>query len=408
MATGMLIIISMVMIIYVLMYSQSVQCMDIHIKASSNDQCLDSPCLTLSQFSTASYFHNESYINLIFEAGTHRLNSELRITQITSLSMIANTTGTSNSSVTIACKGGMFAFTGVYTIFMKGLNFVHCSDNKVESVDYFAMVDSKFIGQKIRRRFRSLIKITRHTSAHFIRTSFEQSGFGTKIQFFTGTAFPRNVRVGGAIYAEESKIELLECLFEKNKAGLGGAVFIRKNSEIIVNRTSFIKNTASYHGSIEVSVPEILHGLAGGGALFADNSSMLIANSSFVYNEGEDGGAVRFSAYYDGIVTIIGSNFTGNVAYDSGGAIYCNTANTTILITNCSFVNNRVLSLAGGNGGALKLASAFNTLITINGNYFNNSTSNKSGGAISISASNFHTPTIIMSYNYFVNNHASE
>jgi predicted outer membrane repeat protein len=138
---------------------------------------------------------------------------------------------------------------------------------------------------------------------------------------------------------------------------------------------------------------------------------VLIANSSFVHNEGENGGAVRYLSEYDGkIITVVESNFTNNVAYDGGGALSCNTANTTISITNCNFMNNTALGQNIGNGGTLTLVSAFSThtTITLSDNIFSNSTSNKSGGAISISGLNFHTSTIIMSRNYFVNNRAGK
>ena len=48
------------------------------------------------------------------------------------------------------------------------------------------------------------------------------------------------VEHGGAFYAKESKIELVECLFENNKAGLGGAIYILDSTEMTVINSSFI------------------------------------------------------------------------------------------------------------------------------------------------------------------------
>jgi hypothetical protein len=144
---------------------------------------------------------------------------------------------------------------------MESLNFVHCSCNTVESVDDFIIVDSKFKGTiQGHAQPGSLIKIIGYTTAHFIRTSFEQNAFGTTLYGFNllvGGLFKINAQVGGAIFAQESKIELVECLFENNKAGLGGAIFIRNSSEITINRTTFNKNTASYHNTLKLQITEI-------------------------------------------------------------------------------------------------------------------------------------------------------
>jgi hypothetical protein len=106
----------MVLIVAIVTHSESVQCIDIHIKASSNDQCVGRPCLTLFQFSRSALrlLRNEADITLILGAGNHRLKSELRIAHISSFYMIANTSSISDSSVIIDCKHrGVFTFTGV-------------------------------------------------------------------------------------------------------------------------------------------------------------------------------------------------------------------------------------------------------------------------------------------------------
>ena len=244
-------------------YHGSVLCKVILNQAFSNDRCLlaGSHCVTLSQFPLiANYFtNNASDLTLIFGAGNHSLESELQITSKTSFSMFGNATLFSNHSVVIACdEHGRFTFIGVHKVYMTGLNYVNCLGNKLESVDQFIIEDSKFKGKKWNQYDSdgSLIEVFGHTSAHFIRTSFEQNEFGKSIIF---EAIVNNGReplfiskldfnVGGAIYAEESKIELVECLFEKNKADVGGAIFIWRSSEITVTRTSFIKNSARYMG----------------------------------------------------------------------------------------------------------------------------------------------------------------
>ena len=54
--------------------------------------------------------------------------------------MIANTTSSSNSDVSIVCNRGVgFTFTGGHNIHVKGLNFVGCTGNKLEYFAQFAI-----------------------------------------------------------------------------------------------------------------------------------------------------------------------------------------------------------------------------------------------------------------------------
>ena len=121
------------LIIHFLMWSGPVKCIYIYNTAS---QCPGSQCLTLSLLS---HMSNDSFLNtvsgqaLIFELGVHHLDLQLWISNSNSFSMIANTTPSSSSNVTIVCnRGAGFTFTGGHNIYVKGLNFVHCTNNKIE------------------------------------------------------------------------------------------------------------------------------------------------------------------------------------------------------------------------------------------------------------------------------------
>jgi hypothetical protein len=190
------------------------------------------------------------------------------------------------------------------------------------------------------------------------------------------------LHTGSAIHAENTNIQIVECLFKKNKA-TGGAIYISDNSKLTIIKSSFLRN---YDSS----------------AIYANDTSLLIANSHFIQNTGRDGGAVRWRTY-GGTVTIIGSNFTGNEALYNGGALFWVSTDTLhVTITNCTFVNNVVYT---GGGGALQLTS-INTNTTIGGNLFSSNVgSNRvSGGAIYISRQ--FKPS---DHNHeLVNNHASQ
>ena len=261
----------------------------------------------------------------------------------------------------------------------------------------------------------SILNIFRSTSVKFIRTSFKDNEFGIKQfvyipyiapRYNTIRSFANDLELGGAIHAEESKLEFVECLFENNRAGLGGALYVSNNSKMIIIKTTFLGNVANFFYPGRRFKHDWSRAVGtGGGAIYADWTSVFIANSSFKGNAARNGGAVKFITK-NGTITITDSEFTDNTAHDGGGAMWWTSSNSTISITNNSFVSNT--ALIGDGGGALKLAYTIDTLTTISNNVFgNNSASNKSGGVISICNLNPSAITII-SYNQFINNHANQ
>ncbi len=413
------------LIVHFLMWSEPVQCIYIHKVAS---QCPDSLCFTLSLLTEIS---NNSHLTvtdktMIFEPGEHSLDSELRISNAISFSMIADTSSSSNNNVTIVCnRDGGFKFIGGHNIHVKGLSFVGCSGNKLEYVDQFTIEDTNFVGRKrnpihpYMRTRGSILNVFRSTSVTFVRTSFKENQFGKgqrtvfldyDPQYDSYRVVAHNLEVGGAILAEESKLEIVECLFENNKAGFGGALFASNNSTITIIKSSFLGNVANF---FYPGIQDAIHSTGdwltefgtGGGAIYADQTSLFIANSSFIGNTAQNGGAVRFITN-NGTVTITESEFTDNTALDGGGAMWWTSTDSKISITNNSFVGNT--AVIGDSGGVLKLAKMFSTITTVSGNMFsNNSARNKSGGVISICNSHPSANTII-SYNQFINNHANQ
>lgn len=115
-----------------------------------------------------------------------------------------------------------------------------------------------------------------------------------------------------------------------------------------------------------------------GGAIYADNESILdINNSEFTGNEAGMGGAI-YSSYKDNTISIKNSIFSKNKAIDNqmvGGAIF---NQSTLKIEDCEFNGN----IATNQAGAILFRSNTNVL-TIKGSTFteNKSTAN-AGGAI--------------------------
>lgn len=111
---------------------------------------------------------------------------------------------------------------------------------------------------------------------------------------------------------------ITDCLFEKNSAPKGGAIYLNKSSEnTLVSNCDFINNTADV-----------------GGAIYNNNSTDgIVSGCNFIENSAlnGDGGAIYSS---NGNGNFSSSNFISNSATGKGGAIFNGTA------VNCNFENN--------------------------------------------------------------------
>lgn len=169
---------------------------------------------------------------------------------------------------------------------------------------------------------------------------------------------------GGAIYASSITLTgqgtLFSALvgdFTSNYAdGNGGAIYATQYADI--KDSIFLLNSST----------NTANGM--GGAIYADTGSEVKLDTTyFIYNTAVKGGAI----YSAGTMKITDSLFGGNEATSDGGAIYT-TADTEI--SNVSFEEN----VAGGNGGAIYLDNATLNLKGIV-NFVNNLSSG-TGGAI--------------------------
>lgn len=106
----------------------------IYIKpnSSSSISCTLEPCLTLSQFAENTRLEHQSVMTLFFLPGDHNLDWEISVSNISKISMIAN-----SSYVNITCQPTTyFKFYKIKYLLMRELNFIGCS-NKIMCVNYF-------------------------------------------------------------------------------------------------------------------------------------------------------------------------------------------------------------------------------------------------------------------------------
>ncbi len=145
---------------------------------------------------------------------------------------------------------------------------------------------------------------------------------------------------GGAIYSNQSTVNLVNLIFKDNLAegtesyAGAGAAFYNEAGYIRVYNCSFINNKAFY--------TEVVCG----GAIYNDLGTTTILNSNFIDNGifnstyGSGGGIYNFN----GFLTVFNSSFINNTIYSNysiGGAI-SSFESHNVFIINSSFVENRI------------------------------------------------------------------
>jgi len=190
----------------------------------------------------------------------------------------------------------------------------------------------------------------------------------------------------------DSQSRLSYCVLEfgnatgNNNDRDGGAVFCRNSIPMIINNTFRGNRAGRYGGAISCTIgsdPTINNNLfqdnlggVGGGAIYCVNSSSpMISNNDFIGNISDGGGAVYISSSKPEIQV---NYFTENQA-SQGGAIYCSNANSVIGYND--FSNNRAVS----DGGAIFCDSS-DSLIVVN-NIFAGNMAGAHAGAIYIDIS---------------------
>ncbi len=174
---------------------------------------------------------------------------------------------------------------------------------------------------------------------------------------------------GGGVWIFESAPALTGCRVEHNRcAGTnesrgGGVGLVQASAEM--TGCTFVSNVAN----------------TGGGAVYNNSSVLVIEGSRFSKNSGNHGGAILNHEEPSGL-TLSDSEFDGNYAPISGGAIYNESAFAAI--TTCRFSNNK----SGQNGGAItNLRLSENSRIS--DSYFRENSAGYDGGAV------FNTETFI-------------
>lgn len=226
----------------------------------------------------------------------------------------------------------------------------------------------------------------------------------------------------GAAINSSSGLHITNCIFERNTAATGGAIFISGEAEtdLFISNSIFRNNRGSQsdggavyfnsYGNLSIEGSEFSSNSCGmyggnggavyfsygelditstlfndnsavgtGGALYALRGESNLEDVNFEINNAYTGGAIGFSgSRSSGSMTITDSDFTENTTDGGGGAIYAN--DTQLLtITSTDFIENFGGAEIGG--GAIALDGFFTSLNLVE-SLFSANESDNDGGAI--------------------------
>ena len=176
---------------------------------------------------------------------------------------------------------------------------------------------------------------------------------------------------------------------------------INANAETTLNDINFVKGyinkTNTNGGAINTASVLTVNGCnfsdnfvtgspsVSGGAIYSNSANLTILNSKFNNNTAKQGAAINHYAYKGANLTIVNSSFTNNnvTGVNYGGAVYYVGSGTTgrvVSISGSKFINNTASPSNNAPGsGALYLNAPYNVIITDSEFIGNNGTN---GGAI--------------------------
>lgn len=175
---------------------------------------------------------------------------------------------------------------------------------------------------------------------------------------------------GGAIGAYEKKVTIIDCRFEGNTAGTGGAIYEGgTDSNIYLSKSSSSANAYFENNSSTSDY---------GGAIGLGNGGLSVDGYTFELNESKTGGGAIYmiGTSSSDLRSIKNSNFTDNSAIGQGGAVYAANKDQTINIEDCDFESNES---TGTNGGAI---GTHTSVMNIKNCDFTSNASVGRGGAI--------------------------
>lgn len=398
---------------------------EFYITPSPSSLCPEQSCLTLSQIlaNTSNIFNSNT--TLFFLLGTHSLHSDLVIGNIPKLKLLTLSQSYMESAKISCGQKAKILINQVHLVYFGHLNFIGCSENKIESAHQFILNGSTFNGQH--NTTGTALELS-HTDATIINSSFTFNRYGSyrgPIELLCLSRLQQDTlrlqnstyaRVGGALIIKSSNVSVTGSYFEGNSAEIGGAIFIEGTCNIKLTNSSFINNhvifsftmrmcfggaifycscdpTASTFdrplkgNAITVDNSNFINNTAvyAGGAIAIVSANVYLLKSKITTNSALRGGALMTC---ESTLTVNESHFEFNSATNEdkrenaeldalGGVIFARNS-SSITISKCVFGNNSAYS----NGGAIATDAVCN--LTILHSKFDKNWANEGGGVIAI------------------------
>ena len=283
-------------------------CERFNIEPSPNSPCPgEFDCLTLQQYAINPSL--SSNITLELQPGDHSLDSLLFLLNTNSLEIRAI------STASVLCSpSAYFSFTNLRQIIISGVTFIDCKMNLL------------FI-----------------TNSLIVRSSF------TKMTGY---------RCCTILKCRWTSLQIDHCIFSNNGIANNHRAIVSYNGNMHILNSNFSRFVMARSGH--------------GGALYTSRTDVTIVDSCFSDNLVTGIGYGGAAAYiHQGIVNLINSYFSNNIAGGSGGALYV--FGGQLNIDNSYFVNNR----ANGTGGTVYVSGGD---LNMTNTYFINSTARNNGG----------------------------
>ena len=327
-----------------------------------------------------------------FLPGNHTLNQTISVTNLTSLTLLGDSSSLLEITSRIVCTWPAgFVFTGITELHINSLAFISCGHSDSAAVNIISVHQSNI-----------------SNCSFYNSTNTDQSdkndGGALHIQnsdvLLTGNIFQNNTAdVGGVIYVVGGNLTVTDNKFQNNSAVTGAALNAEDSTLTVIDNT-FQNNSAELGGVLSVGGSNLTvtdntfqnnSADAYGGVLEAENSDVTVTGNTFQGNSAAHtyGGVMQV---VHGNLTAADNTFQNNTAGDDGGVL--SSYDSNLIVTDNTFQNNN----AADCGGVL---SVENSILTVTNNTFQHNSATSYGGALHAEGS-----TVMVTYNIFETNSA--
>ena len=404
-------VLTLALIVVLLALPSLIYGITLHVRpTSTNTSCPTHPCQTLSEYAQdpGQYF-NDSNLTLQLLQGTHTLNVNLTIRNITQFKIHGAVPPTR-----VVCDSRVgFTFYNIHRMSIHGLAFVACASGSVNHIITYS-VDTYYGLHLQSVQMAEIIDCTFQDSygsalgvvdSHVV---LRDNNFLNNCRLclngrcdgYWWSAYQGTKCFGGGVFARRSNLSITgSSSFSGNSASDGGGVSAWGSSNVYISgNTTFSGNSANdgggvsaqYRSNVYISGNTTFSGnsasYGNGGGVSARASSYvdISGNTTFSVNAASYGGGV--SAWHGSNVNISGNtNFSGNSASYDGGGVSASDRGNVYISGNTTFIGN-----SASDGGAL---SVLCNNVYISGNVMFSSNSARIGGCVFVHDNCLYTST---------------